>query len=90
MEKPIRADHGPPSGDSDVPGAVSGGAQTDDLLTRAMTEALAAGMSWAQIGARLGVPPPAARDHGVVTDRDWQEAIVAHENARAARRNDQT
>lgn len=71
--------------DSDSQAAVSGGDRTDDLLTRAVTEALAAGMSWAQIAVQLGVPPPAA--HAAVTDHDWQEAIVAHENARAARLN---
>ncbi|RZL73457.1 MAG: hypothetical protein EOP32_36805 [Rhodococcus sp. (in: high G+C Gram-positive bacteria)] len=32
-------------------GAVSGGDRTDDLLTRARTEALAVGTSWAYIGA---------------------------------------
>ena len=74
--------------DSDSHAAVSGGDQTDDLLTRAVAEALAAGMSWAQIAAQLGIPPPPARGH--VTDHDWQEVIVAHENARAARLNDQT
>lgn len=46
-------------------------------------------MSWAQIAAQLGVPPPVVRDHAALTDHDWQEAIVAHENARAARLNDQ-
>ena len=76
--------------DSDSLNAVSGGDQTDDLLTRAVTEALAAGMPWAQIAAQLGVPLPALCDSAVVTDHDWQEAIVAYENARAARLNDQT
>ena len=76
--------------DSDSHAAVSGGDQTDDLLARAVTEALTAGMPWAQIASQLGVPPPAARDHAALTDHDWQEAIVAHENARAARLNDQT
>ena len=76
--------------DSDSHAAVFRGDQTDDLLTRAVTEALAAGMSWAQIAAQLGVPSPVARDHAAVTDHDWQEAIVAHENARVARLNDQT
>ncbi|WP_257890388.1 hypothetical protein [Rhodococcus sp. USK10] len=76
--------------DSDSHAAVSGGDQTDDLLTKAVTEALAAGMSWAQIAAQLGVPPPVARGDAAVTDHDWQEAIVAHENARAARLNDQS
>lgn len=76
--------------DSDSHAAVSGGNQTDDLLTRAVTEALTAGMSWAQIAAQLGVPPPVARDHAAATDHDRQEAIVAHENARAARLKDQS
>ncbi|RZL72138.1 MAG: hypothetical protein EOP32_38935 [Rhodococcus sp. (in: high G+C Gram-positive bacteria)] len=74
---------------SDSQAAVSGGDLTDDLLTRAVTEALTTGMSWAQIASQLGVPPPVARDHAALTDHDWQEAIVAHENARAARLNDQ-
>ncbi|RYF60163.1 MAG: hypothetical protein EOO27_06835 [Comamonadaceae bacterium] len=69
-------------------GTASGGEQAEELLTRAVSEALAADMSWAQIGGRLGVPPPVARRHAVVTERDWQEAIVAHENARAARHTD--
>lgn len=90
MEKPIHAHHadqGKPSGDSGAPNAVSVGKQTDELLAKAVGEALAAGMSWAQIGGRLGVPNPAA-GQDVVTDQDWQEAIVAHENARVARHND--
>ncbi|QHE73156.1 hypothetical protein [Rhodococcus sp. WAY2] len=91
MEKPIHA-HQPgqekPSADSAIRGAASGGEQAEELLTRAVSEALAAGRSWAQIGGRLGVPPPVARRHAVVTERDWQEAIVAHEIARAARHND--
>ncbi|MFD9664386.1 hypothetical protein ACFWAY_22610 [Rhodococcus sp. NPDC059968] len=76
--------------DSDSQAAVSGGDRTDDLLTRAVIEALAAGISWAQIAAQLGVPPPVTCGHAAVTDHDWQEAIVAHENARAARLNNQT
>ena len=92
MEKPIHAhqpDQEQPSADSAIrESAASGGEQAEELLTRAVSEALAAGMSWAQIGGRLGVPPPVARRHTVVTERDWQEAIVAHENARAARHND--
>ncbi|SEB29071.1 hypothetical protein [Rhodococcus koreensis] len=75
--------------DADSADAVSGGVQTDDLLTRAVIEALKAGTSWAHIATQLGVPPPVARDHLAVTDREWQEAIVAHENARAARLHDQ-
>lgn len=75
--------------DADSADAVSGGDQTEDLLIRAVIEALTAGRSWAHIATQLGVPPPATRDHLAVTDRDWQEAIVAHENARAARLNDQ-
>ena len=75
---------------ADSADAVSGGDQSDDLLTRAVIEALKAGRSWAHIANQLGVPPPAARDHLAPTDRDWQEAIVAHENARAARLEDQT
>ncbi|MFF2115075.1 hypothetical protein [Rhodococcus koreensis] len=76
--------------DADSADAVSGGIQSEDLLTRAVIEALTAGRSWAHIATQLGVPPPAARDRLAVTDRDWQEAIVAHENARAARLDDQT
>lgn len=34
--------------------------------------------------------PPAAREHAAVTDHDWQDAIVAHQNAREARLSDQT
>ena len=93
MEETIRARQVGRSGspvDFDSLAVVSGGARTDDLLTRAVTEALAAGVSWAQIAAQLGVPPPVARGHAAVTDHVWQEAIVAHENARAARLNDQT
>lgn len=75
---------------SDSPDAVSCGDQADDLLTRAVAEALVAGMSWAQIAAQLGVPPPTGPDHAAVTDQEWQEAIIAQENARAARFNDQT
>ncbi|MGV9871122.1 hypothetical protein [Rhodococcus koreensis] len=75
---------------SDSHAAVSGGDHTDDLLARAVIEALAAGMSWAQVAAQLGVPSPVARDPSALTDHDWQEAIVAHENARAARLDDQT
>ena len=90
MEKPIHAhlpDREQPSGDSAIRGAVAGD-QADELLTRAVSEALKAGMSWAQIGERLGVPPPSARRPAIVTDWDWQEAIVVHENARTARNND--
>ncbi|UOT04469.1 hypothetical protein [Rhodococcus opacus] len=75
---------------ADSADAVSGGVQSEDLLTRAVIEALRAGRSWAQIATELGVSPPATRDHLAVTDRDWQEAIVAHENARAARVDDRT
>ncbi|MFC9836455.1 hypothetical protein ACFVKB_21950 [Rhodococcus sp. NPDC127530] len=75
--------------DSDNQAAVASGDRTDDLLARAVTGALTAGMSWAQIAAQLGVLPPVARDHAALTDHDWQEAIVAHENARAARLHDQ-
>ncbi|PBC49943.1 hypothetical protein CJ179_11645 [Rhodococcus sp. ACS1] len=64
------------------------GDQTDDRLARAVIEALQAGRSWAHIATDLAVPPPAFRDGLGVTDRDWQEAIVAHENARAARLDD--
>jgi hypothetical protein len=69
--------------------AAASGDRTDDLLARAVSEALTAGMSWAQIASQLGVPSPVARDHAALTDHDWQEAIVAHENARAARLKDQ-
>jgi len=63
--------------------------RADDLLAGAVTEALTVGMPWAQIASQLGVPSPVARDHAALTDHDWQEAIVAHENARAARLKDQ-
>ena len=76
--------------DVDSTEGVSGAVQSEDLLTRAVIEALTAGRSWAHIATQLGVPPPTTRDHLAVTDRDWQESIVAHENARAARLNDQT
>ncbi|MFC9363032.1 hypothetical protein ACFTZB_41500 [Rhodococcus sp. NPDC057014] len=62
--------------------------QTDDRLARAAIEALQAGRSWAHIAKDLGVSPPAVRDRIGVTDREWQDAIVAHENARAARLDD--
>ena len=64
------------------------GDQTDDRLARAVIEALQAGRSWAHIATDLGVPPPAFSDGLGVTDRDWQEAIVAHDNARVARLDD--
>lgn len=64
------------------------GDQTDERLARAMVEALQASRSWAHIATHLGVPPPAIRDPLDMTDRDWQEAIVAHENARADRLDD--
>ncbi|GAF49150.1 hypothetical protein [Rhodococcus wratislaviensis] len=76
--------------DPESPDALSGGDQADDLLTRAVAEALVAGMSWAQIAAQLGVPPPTGPDHAAVTDQEWQETIVTQENARAPRLNDQT
>jgi hypothetical protein len=38
----------------------------------------------------VGVARRAAHDPAAVTDQDWQEAISAHEIARALRRNDQT
>lgn len=75
--------------DSDNQAAVASVDRTDDLLAQAVTGALKAGMSWAQIAAQLGVPPSVAHDHAALTDHDWQEAIVAHENARAARLKDQ-
>ena len=68
--------------------AVSDGDQTDDRLARAVIEALQAGRSWEHIATHLGVSPPAVRDRLGVNDRDWQDAIVAHENARAARLED--
>ncbi|WP_280783915.1 TetR/AcrR family transcriptional regulator [Rhodococcus opacus] len=61
----------------------SAGEQRDELLARAVIEALAEGMSWEQIGARLGVSRPSRS--GTVCDRDWQDAIVDQENARARR-----
>ncbi|MDF3310806.1 hypothetical protein P3H15_38010 [Rhodococcus sp. T2V] len=73
---------------ADSADAIFDGDQTDDRLARAVVEALRAGRSWAHIATDLGVPPPAVRDRLGVTDRDWQEAIVAHENARAARLDD--
>ncbi|MFF2027084.1 hypothetical protein [Rhodococcus koreensis] len=89
MEKPHRDNpedrRGQLSDDPADPVAVFG-EQADDFIARAIMDALAEGMSWAQIGARLGVPPPAPDHDDEVSDRDWQEAIVAHENARAARR----
>lgn len=56
----------------------------EELLARAVTAALTQGASWAQIGARLGVPHPCAPDRED-SDRQWQDAIVDHENARAQR-----
>ncbi|MFC9763367.1 hypothetical protein [Rhodococcus jostii] len=44
--------------DSDSEAAVSGGDRADDLLTRAVTEALTAGMSWAQIAERSPATAP--------------------------------
>ncbi|QSE86966.1 hypothetical protein JWS14_48320 (plasmid) [Rhodococcus koreensis] len=49
-----------------------------------MAAALTQGASWAQICARLGVPHPCAPDREC-SDRQWQDAIVDHENARAQR-----
>ncbi|MBV6759157.1 hypothetical protein [Rhodococcus opacus] len=72
----------------DTADAVFDGDQTDERLARAVIEALQAGRSWAHIATHLGVPPPAIRDGLGMTDRDWQEAIVAHENACAARLGD--
>ncbi|MFC9361984.1 hypothetical protein ACFTZB_36105 [Rhodococcus sp. NPDC057014] len=69
---------------------VVGGGHGDELLARAVIEALKSGRSWAQIAAQLGVPPPPTRDGGDLTEHDWQEAIIAHENARAARLSDRT
>jgi hypothetical protein len=48
--------------------------------------ALVDGDSWAQIGERLGVPPPNAAGGSTPSDEDWQNAIAEHENARATRR----
>ncbi|WP_257890305.1 hypothetical protein [Rhodococcus sp. USK10] len=56
----------------------------EELLARAVTAALTQGVSWAQIGARLGVSDPCAPDREC-SDRQWQDAIVDHENARAQR-----
>jgi hypothetical protein len=67
---------------SDDAGAPAG-EQRDELLARAVIDALVEGMSWEQIGARLGVPRPTRP--AAVTDRDWQDAIVDRENARAQR-----
>ena len=72
----------------DTADAVFDGDQTDERLARAVIEALRAGRSWAHIATHLGVPPPAIRGGLGMTDRDWQEAIVAHENACAARLGD--
>ena len=55
--------------------------QDEELLARSVIDALAGGRSWEQIGTRLGVAAPTAHS-GPVTDRDWQEAVVDHENAR--------
>ncbi|MFC9360768.1 hypothetical protein ACFTZB_29870 [Rhodococcus sp. NPDC057014] len=67
----------------DAPTAPVRDEQRDEVLARAVIDALADGMTWEQIGARLGVPRPSR--HDAVTDREWQDAIVDHENARAQR-----
>ncbi|MDT2009423.1 hypothetical protein FXW78_46435 [Rhodococcus opacus] len=58
----------------------------EELLAQAVTAALTQRASWAQIGARLGVPDPCA-PHPICecSDLQWQNAIVDHENARAQR-----
>ncbi|MFD9663474.1 hypothetical protein ACFWAY_17900 [Rhodococcus sp. NPDC059968] len=73
-----------PGSGSDDTGLAPPGEQTDEFLARAVTAALAEGMSWEQIATRLGVPPPPTSG-GAPTDQDWQNAIAAHENARAQR-----
>ncbi|MFC9356547.1 hypothetical protein ACFTZB_08185 [Rhodococcus sp. NPDC057014] len=60
------------------------GELSEELLARAVVDALKQGASWAQIGAHLGVPDPCAR-HGGCSDLQWQDAIVEYENVRAAR-----
>lgn len=57
------------------------GEEDEELRARSVIDALARGLSWEQIGTRLGVAPPAAHG-GPATDRDWQDAIVDHDNAR--------
>lgn len=57
------------------------GEEDEELLARSVIDALAGGMSWEQIGTRLGVAAPTAYG-SKATDRDWQEAVVDHENAR--------
>ncbi|QSE87906.1 hypothetical protein JWS13_04140 (plasmid) [Rhodococcus pseudokoreensis] len=65
-------------------GVAPAGEQTDEFLARAVIAALTEGMSWEQIATRLGVPRPFTAG-GSPTEQDWQNAIVAHENARAGR-----
>ena len=57
----------------------------EELLARAVTAALTQGASWAQIGARLGVPDLCAPDREC-SDRQGQDAIVDHKNARHVQR----
>ncbi|MDF3313044.1 hypothetical protein P3H15_49930 [Rhodococcus sp. T2V] len=73
-----------------TPAPSPGGDHGDELLARAVIEALQAGTSWAQIAAQLGVPPSSAGGRADMTEHDWQEAIITHENARAARLSDRT
>ncbi|MGW4336684.1 hypothetical protein ACWEK5_28325 [Rhodococcus koreensis] len=77
--------------DADHADAVTGGDHGDELLARAVIEALKAGRTWAQIATQLGVPPPPSAGRPAdMTEHDWQEAIITHENARATRLNDRT
>lgn len=57
------------------------GEEDEELLARSVIDALAGGLSWEQIGTRLGVTAPIAYG-SPVTDRDWQDAVVDHENER--------
>ncbi|MBC2644544.1 MULTISPECIES: hypothetical protein [unclassified Rhodococcus (in: high G+C Gram-positive bacteria)] len=58
------------------------GEQGDELLARAVIDALLEGMSWERIAARLDVPRPAR--NATMTDRDRQDAIVDRETPSAA------
>lgn len=65
-------------------GVAPPGEQTDEFFARAIIDALTEGMSWEQLATRLGVLRPSTAG-GSPTEQDWQNAIVAHENARAGR-----
>ncbi|BAH48375.1 hypothetical protein [Rhodococcus opacus] len=60
----------------------------EEFLARAVAAALADGASWAEIGARLGVPTPHTTGAGgTPSDADWQNAIAEHENTHVTRRH---